>query len=69
MIQTVKNKNLDMIKGHFTSIKQGKGSKHSKRNKGINKEFIPPNMRNGLFSGDQPEGTVSTSNLRVASVC
>lgn len=36
MIQTEKDKTLDMIQGRFTSTKQGKGSKHSKRYK-----FIP----------------------------
>lgn len=50
MIQTAKDKTLDMIKGHFTSTRQGRGILiHSKR---LEDKFISLDMRNGLFSGD-----------------
>lgn len=63
MIQTVKDKNVDMIKDGTSPLQnKAKGSKHSKKYK----EFIPFDMRNGLFSGDHTglfELPLATSEL------
>lgn len=48
MIQTVKDKNSDMIQGYVTSTKQGQGVQTQQEVQGV----YPTDMRNGLFSGD-----------------
>ena len=48
MIQTAKDKTLDVIKGTSPPQNKAKGPKHSERYKG----FIPLDMTNDLLSAD-----------------
>lgn len=59
MIQTVKDKNSDMIQGYFTSTKQGQGIQTQQEVQGV----YPTDMRNGLFSGDHTGLPLATSEL------